>query len=106
MLTQVFSHLLGNAVKFVPPGVKPRVRVWAETQGDHVRFFIEDNGIGIPADQQERVFGIFQQANKGYEGTGIGLAIVKKAVDRMGGKVTVRSEPGRGCTFCIEVQRA
>jgi PAS domain S-box-containing protein len=106
MLTQVFSNLLGNAVKFVASGVKPCVRVWAEERGPHVRVHVRDNGIGIPADQQERIFGIFEQASKGYGGTGIGLAIVKKAVHRMGGNVAVQSEVGRGSTFLVDVQRA
>lgn len=106
MLTQVFSNLLGNAVKFVAKGTRPRVRVWAEEHGARVRVFVADNGIGIPAHQHERIFGIFERATSGYDGTGIGLAVVKKAVERMGGKVTVQSEPGGGSTFAIEVQRA
>ncbi len=106
LLTQVFSNLLGNAVKFVPPGIKPRVRVWAEEHDDRVRVSFEDNGIGIPARQHERIFRIFERGGHGYEGTGIGLAIVKKAVERMGGKVALESEPGRGSRFWIEVWRA
>lgn len=104
MLTQIFSNLLGNAVKFVAPGVRPRIRVCAERRGALVRISVQDNGIGIPETQHEKIFGIFQQAETGYEGTGIGLAIVKKAVERMGGRVGVDSTAGEGSTFWVEVQ--
>jgi len=102
MLTQIFSNLIGNAVKFIPVGVRPQVRVWAERRASKVRLFVKDNGVGIAPDQHEKIFAIFQQVNKDFEGTGIGLAIVKKAVERMGGQVGLESEPGRGSTFWIE----
>ena len=105
MLTQVFSNLIGNAVKFVAPGIRPRIEIGAETKGPRVRLAVQDNGIGIAAGQHEKIFEIFQQVEKGkgYEGTGIGLAIVKKAIERMGGTVGVESELGRGSTFWIEL---
>lgn len=105
-LTQCFSNLLGNAVKFVPPGVKPHVRISAERRGDTVRFVCEDNGIGIAKDMQSRVFAMFQRLSKDYEGTGIGLALVKKVVERMGGAVGLESEPGKGSRFWIELRSA
>jgi PAS domain S-box-containing protein len=105
MLTQVFSNLLGNAVKFVARGVTPHVKVWTESASDQkVRIYIQDNGIGIPADQHERIFGIFQRVEKSYEGTGIGLAIVQKAANRMGGSVGLKSEQGLGSTFWVELK--
>jgi signal transduction histidine kinase len=106
VLTQIFSNLMGNGVKFVAPDVKPRLKVWAETRGENVRFFVRDNGLGIAADQHERIFQIFQRLDKVSEGTGIGLAIVKKAVERLGGRVGLESEPDRGSTFWIEVPSA
>lgn len=106
MLTQCISNLLGNAVKFVVPGVTPRVRVWAEMRDSRVRLFFQDNGIGIEKEEHEKIFEIFQQLNKSYEGTGIGLAIVKKAVERMGGNVGLESEPGQGSTFWLELTPA
>ncbi|HEY3863512.1 MAG TPA: ATP-binding protein [Verrucomicrobiae bacterium] len=106
ILTQIFSNLMGNGVKFVPPGVKPRLRVWSESKPSVVRLFVQDNGIGIAADQQERIFGIFQKVHKSFDGTGIGLAIVKKAVERIGGKVCLESELAKGSTFWIEVRPA
>ena len=105
MLTQIFSNLLGNALKFVSPGTKPQIQVWSETSDKKARIFVKDNGIGIPASYHHRIFSIFEQVEKSPSGTGIGLAIVKKAIDRMGGAVGVQSEPGQGSTFWIEIQR-
>ena len=106
MLMQVFSNLLGNAVKFMRPGTKPQIRIWAEPSGERVKLFVRDNGIGIAPEDHRKIFGIFHQVGKKYGGTGIGLAIVKKAVERMNGKVGLESELGQGTTFWIEVQRA
>jgi len=108
-LTQVTSNLLGNAVKFVAPGVAPRIRIRAEElSANVVRLWIEDNGIGIDKAAQARIFQMFQQLNRSglYEGTGIGLTIVRKAVERMGGRVGVESELGQGSKFWIELKRA
>ena len=105
-LTQVISNLLSNAVKFVAPGRKPQVCIHAETRGDIVRLCVEDNGLGIDQEGQKRIFRMFQRLNPAadFEGTGIGLTIVKKAVERMGGRVGVESEPGMGSRFWIELK--
>jgi PAS domain S-box-containing protein len=105
-LTQCFSNLLGNAVKFVQPGKVPHVRVWAEPRGDFVRLWFEDNGIGIPEEYQARIWVMFQRLEKAYEGTGIGLALVRKTAERMGGKAGVESDPGKGSRFWIELKSA
>jgi two-component system CheB/CheR fusion protein len=107
-LTQCFSNLLGNAVKFVPPSVKPAVRVWAEDHGDCLRIWVQDNGIGIPQDSQEAIFGMFQRLHRSeeYPGTGVGLALVRKVVQRMGGNVGVQSAPGQGSKFWVELPKA
>ena len=106
-LTQCLSNLLGNAVKFVAPGVHPEVRVRAERlpggQIPCVRLSVQDNGIGIPAEAHQKVFEIFLRLSTKYDGTGIGLAIVKKAVERMGGKVGLQSAPGSGSTFWLDL---
>lgn len=104
-LTQCFSNLLGNAIKFVKPGVTPTIRIWAERSGvSKVKLYFQDNGIGIANEHQVRIFAMFQKLSTTYEGTGIGLAIVKKAVERMGGAVGVVSEPDKGSTFWLELQ--
>ena len=107
-LTQVVSNLLGNAVKFVHAGVRPQVTIRAERRDDVVRFWFEDNGIGIPKEACERIFQMLQRVNPRdeYEGTGIGLAIVRKAAERMAGRVGVESELGQGSKFWIELKGA
>src|SRR5262249_30896963 len=103
LLTQCFSNLLGNAVKFVAPDTRPKILVRAQTTNGYTRITIEDNGIGIPAQAQDRLFGMFQRLTADYEGTGIGLAIVRKVVERMGGKVGAVSEPGKGSQFWVDL---
>ena len=71
-----------------------------------MRVTVEDDGIGIPANAQSRLFGMFQKLDNRYEGTGIGLAIVRKVVERMGGKVGAESEPGKGSRFWVERDQA
>lgn len=106
-LIQVLSNLLGNATKFVVPGTVPKIRVWAEDLGTKVRLSIQDNGIGIKPENFERIFQIFVQINEPhlYGGTGIGLAIVKKAVQMMRGEVGVESEDGKGSRFWVELNK-
>jgi signal transduction histidine kinase len=163
-LTQCFSNLLGNAIKFIVPGTRPQVRVWAERVEDPkaevrnpkegrspkagkcdewlplgtdqspvtnlqpldtqhatrntqhappspsplptVRLWFADNGVGIPKDAQERIFKMFQRLDKSYDGTGVGLTVVRKAVEKMGGRVGLESEPGRGSRFWVELRAA
>jgi signal transduction histidine kinase len=105
-LTQCFANLLRNALKFVAPGVAPRVVIRGEPHSERVRVWICDNGIGISKQDQGRVFGMFQRGHLHYEGTGLGLAIVQKAVQRMGGGVGVESEPDHGCRFWLDLQPA
>jgi len=107
VLIQVFANLLSNAVKF--GGDRPRVHVWAEMRGPRMaHIWVEDQGIGIAPEHQERIFGVFERLHgaETYPGTGIGLAIVKKGIERLGGHVGVESQVGRGSRFWIELPRA
>jgi signal transduction histidine kinase len=106
-LGQCLANLLSNALKFMAPDVRPQVRFWAEGRNGVDRLWVEDNGLGIPAEQRERVFRVFERLHGSrFAGTGIGLSIVRKGVERMGGSVGVESEPGNGSRFWIELPKA
>jgi signal transduction histidine kinase len=108
ILGQILNNLLQNAAKFVAAGVQPQIRVRAEERGPMVRVWMEDNGIGIAPEHHERVFRVFERLHGAdrYPGTGIGLAIVKKAALRMQGDAGVESEVGKGSRFWIELATA
>jgi PAS domain S-box-containing protein len=105
-LTQCFSNLLGNAVKFVNPGQMPVIRIWGEERDGWARIWVEDKGIGISPEMLPRVFDMFSRGSNNYEGTGIGLALVRKVSQRMGGRVGVESQDGKGSRFWIELKRS
>jgi signal transduction histidine kinase len=103
-LVQCFSNLLGNAFKFIPEGRTPAVEVRSDREGPRCRVTVKDNGIGISPCDHARIFRMFERAaGKTIPGTGIGLAIVKKAVERMGGTVGVSSELGHGAEFWMDL---
>ena len=108
VLVQALTNLLGNAVKFVRPNTHAAVQVVARPHGRQVRIEVQDNGIGMADEARERVFDVFERLHgeEEYPGTGIGLAIVKKGVERMQGSVGVESAPGIGSTFWIELPGA
>jgi len=133
-LALLINNLVSNALKFIAPGVQPKIRISAElrnqelatdgrsereaSQSDDsppfsphaptVRLWVEDNGIGIAPENLERIFGAFERlhAKQAYPGTGLGLAIVRKGAERIGGRVGVESEPGKGSRFWVELARA
>ena len=107
-LTQALANLMNNAIKFVAPGTVPRVELWTERRSAFVRLWVKDNGIGIKPEQQSRLFSMFERAHteRPYEGTGIGLAIVRKALEKMGGAAGVQSDGIHGAAFWIELPAA
>ena len=105
-LTQVLFNLVNNALKFAVPGVAPAVRLRWEKRGEFVRVWVEDDGIGIAPDHQDQIFKVFTRLQgEKYQGTGIGLAIVQKGVERMGGRVGVESASGQGSRFWFELRQ-
>ena len=105
---QIFLNLIGNALKFRHEGAIPRVVVSGERAAEMVELRFEDNGIGLDEKYVDRIFKPFQRlhARDRYPGTGIGLAICRKIVERHGGSITVSSAPGRGATFIVTLPAA
>ena len=100
---QVLFNLLENALKFVAPGRKPRIQILAEEHEAAVRVWVQDNGIGVEPQYRDRIFGVFEQLHgEVYEGTGIGLAIVRQSMHRMRGQVGIESNQDGGSRFWVE----
>ncbi|MEO0406735.1 MAG: ATP-binding protein [Cyanobacteria bacterium P01_A01_bin.135] len=112
MVVQAIANLVGNAIKFTAPGVRPRVDLWAEERSSSgqssVRLWVRDNGIGIDPAHREKIFSVFERLNnqREYEGSGIGLAITQEAIIRMEGRCGVESQLGQGSQFWFELPKA
>jgi light-regulated signal transduction histidine kinase (bacteriophytochrome) len=104
-LLQLFQNLISNALKFHNPGQPPQIRISAQREGSNWVFTVRDNGIGIAPEHQDRIFLIFQRLHQRHEypGTGIGLALCKKIIERHGGRLWVESAPGQGATFYFTI---
>ncbi len=106
-MTQLMQNLIGNAIKF--HGTEPPViQISAEKGEDEWTFSVEDNGIGLNMEYRRKVFQMFQRLNRGgiSQGTGVGLAIAKKIVERLGGRIWVKSQEGKGATFFFAIPSA
>jgi len=106
---EVFLNLINNAIKFSSKDNKesPKVEIGCRDKNEFYEFFVKDNGIGIDPKYHQRIFGIFKRLYTvhEYEGTGAGLAIVKRVMDDHGGKIWVESEPGKGATFYLTIPK-
>ncbi|GCC53268.1 hypothetical protein SanaruYs_35110 [Chryseotalea sanaruensis] len=104
---QVFHNIFSNAIKYHNKAVKPSIGIEVKEEETHWLFSIKDNGIGIKADYHEKIFVIFQRlhARNEYPGTGMGLAICKKIIENMGGKIWVTAEEGQGSTFYFTIDK-
>jgi signal transduction histidine kinase len=106
-LEQVLFNLASNALKFSRPGVAPLLQVRAEEREDFIRVWVEDNGVGIAPEHRDQIFRLFMRLHgEKYAGTGIGLAIVQKGLERMGGRVGVCSGADHGSSFWFELRKA
>jgi PAS domain S-box-containing protein len=108
VLVRVFTNLITNSLKFVETGAIPLITISGLIREDKALIRIEDNGIGIPQEKHAIIFEVFERLHgiESYPGNGIGLSIVKKAMDRMGGKISIISSPGKGSTFELELKSA
>lgn len=114
-IRQLLQNLIGNALKFQAPGVKPHVEISTRIKksedeyschlGPVCELTVQDNGIGFDEKYLEKIFAVFQRLHnrQEYEGTGIGLAVCRRIVDRHGGSITARSKPGAGATFIVQL---
>lgn len=103
---QIFQNLIGNALKYSKPGMPVHIELGADESGDEWLFFVKDNGIGIAPEFHDKIFVLFQRLQRSEAGgTGIGLAITKKIIERMGGKIWVQSEEGKGSTFYFTIKK-
>jgi signal transduction histidine kinase len=108
LLAQCVSNLLSNGAKFVPPGTTPRLEVSAKAIGKaSTRVWFKDNGIGIAPENHDRIFRLFERVYPAteYDGTGIGLTIVRKAAERMDAQVGFESKLGKGSNFWIQLKK-
>lgn len=103
-LVEVVQNLVDNAAKFMGNQPEPLIEIGAKRPDGAPVFFVRDNGIGIEAEQHERIFGLFNKLDAKSEGTGIGLALVKRIVEVHGGRIWVESEPGKGAAFFFTLE--
>lgn len=100
-LRSIMYNLVSNAIKYSSPERRPEIRISSSRQGEFTVLKVQDNGLGIKKESQKKVFGMFKRLHNHVEGTGVGMAIVKRIIENNGGKIEMESEPGLGTTFCV-----
>ena len=107
LLIQLFQNLISNAIKFRKKDITPEIKIFSKEDADYFKIYISDNGIGIDPEFQERIFIIFQRLHtrSQYEGTGIGLAVCQKIVQKLGGTISIKSQSGEGATFSFTIPK-
>ncbi len=107
LIRQVMTNLLSNAFKYTRRAENPHIEIGAAVENGSFQFFVRDNGVGFPRDKAKKLFGVFQRlhAQSEFEGTGIGLANVRKIIERHGGKVWAEGEAGKGAAFFFTIPR-
>jgi signal transduction histidine kinase len=103
-LREVFENLIDNAAKYAGDQPNPMIEIGTKEEGNELVIFVRDNGIGIEPQYQNKVFGLFDKLNPNSEGTGIGLALIKRIIETHGGRIWVESEGlGKGSMFCFTI---
>jgi signal transduction histidine kinase len=103
-LREVFENLIGNAAKYMGDQTNPLIEIGIREDGNEKVFYVKDNGMGVDPQYHARIFNLFEKLNPAIEGTGVGLAIVKRIIEVHGGKIWVESEGlGKGSTFCFTI---
>jgi PAS domain S-box-containing protein len=107
LMAQVFTNLISNAIKYSARVTTPLIEIGGEENGKKITYYVKDNGIGFNMDYYNKLFGVFQRLHDAgeYEGTGVGLAIVKRIITKHGGEVWAESEPGKGATFYFSLNK-
>jgi signal transduction histidine kinase len=104
-ISQVFSNLIDNAIKYMPPHAEARIEVGCEEDGGQCWFFVRDTGTGIRAEDHDRIFRLFTRLGSDAPGDGVGLTAVRRIVEKHGGKIWVESQLGKGSTFWFTLPR-
>jgi light-regulated signal transduction histidine kinase (bacteriophytochrome) len=107
LLRQVYENLISNALKYSAQARPPTIEIGARRDAGEVAYFVRDNGVGFEMDYANKLFGVFQRlhAPEQFEGTGIGLALVRRIIERHGGRIWAESTPGAGATFYFTIGR-
>jgi signal transduction histidine kinase len=102
---RIFSNLIDNALKYLDKSRPGSIRIWGIASGNESMYCVEDNGLGIAPEYQKRIFEIFYRVSQKVQGEGIGLAMVKRMVDRNNGRIWVESEQGKGSRFFVALPK-